>query len=69
MLSREIGNFLSACVEGILQLFINFYLHRKILIILRNSCDCKAVDPYNARKRYAVIKSLDFMINIKSLAS
>ncbi len=25
--------FLSACIEGILQLFTNFYLHRKFLII------------------------------------
>jgi hypothetical protein len=39
--------FLSACVEGILQLFTNFYLQRKFSIFLRNDCDCKVVDPYN----------------------
>ncbi len=39
--------FLSACVEGILQLFINFYLQRKLWIFLRNYRDCKVVDPYN----------------------
>jgi hypothetical protein len=49
--------FLSACVEGILRLFTNFYLHQKFLIFLRNDRDCKPVDPYNARKRYAVIES------------
>jgi hypothetical protein len=35
---------LSLCVEGILQLFTNFYLHRKFLIFLRNYRDCKAVE-------------------------
>jgi hypothetical protein len=53
--------FLSVCVEGILRLFTNFYLHREFLIFLRNDCDCKVVDPYNARKRYPVIESLDHM--------
>jgi hypothetical protein len=45
-----------ACVEGILQLFTNFYLQRKFSIFLRNDRDCKVVDWYNARKRYAVIE-------------
>jgi hypothetical protein len=57
------------CVEGILRLFTIFYLHRKFLIFLRKDCDCKAVDPNNARKRYAVIESLDLMRNIPWLAS
>jgi hypothetical protein len=48
--------FLSTCIEGILQLFTNFYLHREFLIFLRNDHDCKVVDPYNARKRHALIK-------------
>jgi hypothetical protein len=39
--------FLSACVEGILRLFTNFYLQRKLSILLRIYCDCKVVDPYN----------------------
>ncbi len=38
---------LSVCVEGILWLFTNFYLQRKLLIFLRNNRDCKVVDPYN----------------------
>jgi hypothetical protein len=36
---------------------------------MRNDCDCKAVDPYNARKRYTVIESKDHMRNIPWLAS
>jgi hypothetical protein len=36
--------FLSAWVEGILQLFTIFYLHRKFSIFLRIDCDCKAVE-------------------------
>jgi hypothetical protein len=64
VLIRKIGIFFSACVEGILRLFTIFYLHRKFSIFLRNNRDCKAVDPYNARKRYAVSESLDFMRNI-----
>ncbi len=39
--------FLSACIEGIIQLFTNFYVHRKLSIFLRNDRDCKVVDPYN----------------------
>ncbi len=35
--------FLSVWVEGILQLFTNFYLQRKVLIFLRNDCDFKVV--------------------------
>ncbi len=60
---------LLACIEGILRLFTNFYLHRKVSIFLRNNCGCKAVDLYNARKRYAVIDSLNLMRNIHWLAS
>jgi hypothetical protein len=60
---------LSACVEGILRLFTNFYLHREFSIFLRNNRDCKVVDPYNARKRHAVIESLDLMRNMPWLAS
>jgi hypothetical protein len=37
--------FLSACVEGILPLFTNFYLQRKFSIFLSNDHDCKVVDP------------------------
>ncbi len=44
---RTNGNFFSACIEGIIQLFTNFYLQRKLWIFLRNYCDCKVVDPYN----------------------
>jgi hypothetical protein len=66
---RKIVIFLSLCVEGILQLFTKFYFHRKVLIFLRNDHDCKAVDLYNTRKRYAVIESLDFMRHIPWLAS
>jgi hypothetical protein len=36
--------FLSACIEGILQLFTNVSLQRKLSIFLRNYCDCKAVE-------------------------
>ncbi len=39
--------FFSVCVEGILQLFTNFYLQRKFLIFLRKDRDCKVADPYN----------------------
>jgi hypothetical protein len=48
---------LSAWVEGILQLLTNFYLLNKFLIFLRNDPDSKVVDPYNARKRYAVAEN------------
>ncbi len=53
----------------ILQLFTNFYLHRKVSIFLRSDSDCKDVDLYNTRKRCAVIESLDLMRNISWLAS
>jgi hypothetical protein len=36
---------------------------------LRNGSDCKDVDLYNTRKRYAVIESLDLRRNISWLAS
>jgi hypothetical protein len=44
VLISKIGIFFSACVEGILQSFTNFYLHRKFSIFLRNDCDWKAVE-------------------------
>ncbi len=44
MLIRKIGYFFSAFSEGILLLFIIFYLHRQLLIFLRNDCDCEAVE-------------------------
>jgi hypothetical protein len=50
-------------------IFTNFYLDRKVSIFLRNDSDCKDVDLYNTRKRYAVIESLDLMRNISWLAS
>ncbi len=31
--------------------------------------DCKVVDPYNARKRFAVTENLDLMRNIPWLSS
>jgi hypothetical protein len=46
--------FFSACVEEILQFFTSFYLHRKLLILIRNGRDCKAVDLLNTRERYQV---------------
>ncbi len=36
---------------------------------MRNDSDCKDVDLYNARKRYAVIESSDLTRNISWLAS
>jgi hypothetical protein len=45
-------------------IFHEFLLAQKFLIILGNDRDCKAVDLYHARKRYAVIESLDLMRNI-----
>jgi hypothetical protein len=35
------------CVEGILQLFTNFYLQRKLSIFLRNDRYCKAVEGFD----------------------
>ncbi len=35
--------FLSACVQGILWFFTNFYLQRKFWIFLRNDPDCKTI--------------------------
>ncbi len=40
------------------------YLHRKFSIFMRNDHDCKAVDPYNAQNRYAVIEILVYKRNI-----
>ena len=59
------GDFFSVWVEGILQLFTNFYLQRNFSIFLRNNRDCKVVDPYNARKRYTVTESLDLIVSVK----
>jgi hypothetical protein len=56
--------FLFACIEEKLRLFTNFKLYRDFLIFLRNDCDCEVVDPYNAKKRDAVIENLDSMIII-----
>jgi hypothetical protein len=53
--------FLFACIDRILGLFTNFWLYREFMIFLRNNRDCEVVDPYNARKRDAVIESLDCM--------
>ncbi len=50
-------------------MFTNFYLHRKVLIFLRKDSDCKDVDLYNTRNRYAVIESFDFTRNISWLVS
>jgi hypothetical protein len=61
---ERLVNVLSAFVKGILQLFTNFNLHRKVMIFLRNDRYCKAVDQYNTRKRYTVIESLDLMKKI-----
>ncbi len=44
-------------------------MHRKALIFLRNDSDCKDVDLYNTRKRYAVIESKDLTRNISWLVS
>jgi hypothetical protein len=44
--------FLSGFTEGILQIFTNFYLHRRLWKFLRNDHDCEAVDLLNTRKRY-----------------
>jgi hypothetical protein len=49
---------LSAWVEGILQLFTNFYLHRKFLIFLRNDCDCKAVEAPDILRNYRDCKAV-----------
>ncbi len=51
-------------VEGIIQLFTNFYLQRKFSIFLSNNRDCKVVDPYNSRKRYTVTESLDLIVSV-----
>ncbi len=40
-----------------------------IAIFLRNNSDCKDVDLYDTRKRYAVIESLDLMRIISWLVS
>jgi hypothetical protein len=41
----------------------------KKISFLRNDHDCKVVDPYNARKRYAVTENSDLMRNIPWLSS
>jgi hypothetical protein len=35
------------------------------LIFLRDDHDCKVVDPYKARKRCTVTKSLDLIVSVK----
>jgi hypothetical protein len=47
VLIRKIGSLSFSVLEGILQLFTIFYLHRKCLIFLRNDRDCKAVEGLN----------------------
>ncbi len=42
---------------------------KKVLDIFENHRDCKVVDPYNARKSYGVLESLDPIRNIPWLAS
>ncbi len=66
---EKLSCFEGCCVERILRLFTNFHFHRKVLIFLRNDSDCKDVDLYNIRTRYAVTESLDVMRNISWLAS
>jgi hypothetical protein len=44
-------------------------MHRKVSIFWRKDSDCKDVDLYNIRKRYAIIESSDLMRNIFWLAS
>ncbi len=46
------------CVEGILQLFTIFYLHRKFSIFLRNDCDCKAVENLDILRNYRDCKAV-----------
>jgi hypothetical protein len=46
-----------------------FQLTQKGLDILRNDSDCNDVDPYNTRKRYAVIESLYLMRNTSWVVS
>ncbi len=51
-----------------------YYIHQFLLAqkgfdILRNDNDCKDVDLYNTRKRYAEIERSDLMRNISWLAS
>jgi hypothetical protein len=33
-------------------------VQRVLDIFVKNACDCEVVDPYNARKRYAVIEKV-----------
>ncbi len=56
-------------IGRILQLFTNFDLHRKLLIFLRNNCDCEAVDLLNTRKRNKVKEFLDLTRNTSWLMS
>ncbi len=37
----------------------------KFLIFLRNNHDSMFVDPYKAKKRYAVTESLDLIVSVK----
>ncbi len=40
------------CIEGLLQIFTIFYLHRKFSIFLRNDHDCKAVEALDILRNY-----------------
>jgi hypothetical protein len=51
-------NFFSACVEGILQSFTNFYLHRKFSIFLRNNRDYKGVEAPDILRNYHDCKAV-----------
>ncbi len=66
---EKLSCFEGCCVEGILRLFTNFYMHRKVSIFLRNDSDYKDEDLYNTRKRYTVIESLDLTRKISWLMS
>ena len=44
------------CIEGIVQLFTNFYLHRKFSIFLRNNCDYKAVEALDIFEKLSLLK-------------
>jgi hypothetical protein len=61
--------FLSACIEGILQLFTNFYLHREFSISLGNDRDCKVVDPYECKKEICSNRKFGSYENIPWLLS
>ncbi len=69
MLIRKIGKFFWRALKEYYDHSLFSTCSESSQYFLRNDCDCKAVDPYNARKRYAVIESKDHMRNIPWLAS